>query len=329
MKSVFRLLWGITFLASLDLLALEKKSSLQCIDPIFNFGTVEDSQTIRHLFVLRNQGSQPIHILGVQSSCGCTLTQVSSEVIEPGAEVHLAVELSLAGQKGEIAKWITVESNDPECPMLSLRMEGVAMTRIAVIPSTVSWGEIGPAHGDQRVLHLVAGDQVIFHLKEVKYDTRLLKVAWESLREGKEYRLSVSLQKPLFLGKINTAIEVVTDYSEKSLIRIPVQAMVLDEIDVYPAEIVLMKGGEQDISRTLVIRTRGTKKLEIKEVKLPSSDLQYRIDPFGEKDWILKLSHFPLATQLVGKSLMIQTDSAGREWIRIPFRVVEEKLPSL
>jgi len=92
--------------------------------PVYAFGSVTEGIAVTHTFILKNTGDDVLEISGVRASCGCTTAELATDSIEPGESVDLEVLVDTAGFGGTISKSITVYSNDPETPVLSLRVMG-------------------------------------------------------------------------------------------------------------------------------------------------------------------------------------------------------------
>jgi len=92
--------------------------------PVYNFGSIVEGLAVVHTFVLTNTGDEVLQISGVNATCGCTTTDLTAQSIEPGGSVDLDVLINTSGFSGTITKAITVYSNDPGMPLLSLRVTG-------------------------------------------------------------------------------------------------------------------------------------------------------------------------------------------------------------
>ncbi len=92
--------------------------------PVYDFGSVTEGIAVTHTFILKNTGDDVLEISGVRASCGCTTAELATDSIEPGESVDLEVLVDTAGFGGTISKSITVYSNDPETPVLNLRVTG-------------------------------------------------------------------------------------------------------------------------------------------------------------------------------------------------------------
>ncbi len=51
----------------------------------FDFGPVPRGARVKHDFVLTNRLAEPVTILGLRPSCGCTSGKASTSVVNPGA----------------------------------------------------------------------------------------------------------------------------------------------------------------------------------------------------------------------------------------------------
>ena len=88
----------------------------------FDFGRVLPRRTLRKEFRLLNLGERPLQISGISKSCGCTRAVVGETVLEPGAATTLNVEVETRLAKGKIGQQVVVRSNDPETPLLEVKL---------------------------------------------------------------------------------------------------------------------------------------------------------------------------------------------------------------
>ena len=91
---------------------------------IKDVGPVETDSKIPTEFLLYNTGGKTLRITDVQTSCGCTVAQVSKYNVPPGDFARLQVQMDTSIKLGKVRKEITVSSNDPERPKLTLFLIG-------------------------------------------------------------------------------------------------------------------------------------------------------------------------------------------------------------
>jgi len=89
---------------------------------VYDFGTIKSGDKAKHDFVVKNAGKSDLLIRKIATSCGCTATNLKSQVVKPGESTVIAVEFNSAGRTGNQAKQITVISNDPENPKMMLNI---------------------------------------------------------------------------------------------------------------------------------------------------------------------------------------------------------------
>jgi len=86
----------------------------------WDFGKIKEGDIPSYVFVFRNSGDEPLVIRRVRTSCGCTAALVSDKTLEPGDKGELKVTFNSRGYEGNVAKYVYVESNDPDQPVKQL-----------------------------------------------------------------------------------------------------------------------------------------------------------------------------------------------------------------
>lgn len=102
----------------------EASQSLLEVDPSsFDLGTVVYGEVAEKTFKLRNTGSNPLEILKVSTSCGCTQASVQKEnsIIAPGEETDMLVTFDPAVHKddsdlGDIVRVVYIRTDDQSYP---------------------------------------------------------------------------------------------------------------------------------------------------------------------------------------------------------------------
>ncbi|MFQ6101673.1 MAG: DUF1573 domain-containing protein [Anaerolineae bacterium] len=89
----------------------------------FDFGTIPNTEPVRHTFQVRNVGRGTLEITGVSTSCGCTTAEVGSRRLRPGEATDLTVTYDPQVHEGETGRFMRVvyiRSNDPDTPEATL-----------------------------------------------------------------------------------------------------------------------------------------------------------------------------------------------------------------
>jgi hypothetical protein len=89
----------------------------------WDFGKIKQGAEPSYEFVFKNDGDAILNILNVESSCGCTAILVSNKKVDPGKTGKIKVTFNSTGYAGEVAKYVYVQSDDPNTPRAELKIE--------------------------------------------------------------------------------------------------------------------------------------------------------------------------------------------------------------
>ncbi|MBT8341200.1 MAG: DUF1573 domain-containing protein [Desulfatitalea sp.] len=103
----------------------------------FTFDEVLEGEMVTHAFLIENQGTAPLKVLDVHTSCGCTTAQRPG-VIAPGAQDEIVVKGNTNGYGGRIFhKIIMVSTNDSLQPRIELQLSGPAVQFARIEPNHI------------------------------------------------------------------------------------------------------------------------------------------------------------------------------------------------
>ncbi|MEM6632564.1 MAG: DUF1573 domain-containing protein [Bacteroidota bacterium] len=80
----------------------------------FDFGEIQQGDTVSHTFTFKNLGTQPLRISNIKPSCGCTAPNWTKALVPPGEEGFVEVIFNSTGKSGTQNKSITVFLNTEE-----------------------------------------------------------------------------------------------------------------------------------------------------------------------------------------------------------------------
>lgn len=84
----------------------------------YDFGTVkEEAGPIIHEFKFINNSSEPIKILNVKASCGCTTPAWTRESVEPGASGFVQAQYNPKNRPGQFNKSLTITTDYSDAPI--------------------------------------------------------------------------------------------------------------------------------------------------------------------------------------------------------------------
>lgn len=110
-----KILFSFALLASTSgILFAQKGPVFQFKDnqEIFDFGKVKEGASVEHIYEFKNIGDQPLQIVKIDASCGCTAPDWQPKTpILPGKTGTIKVVFNTKGHPGLAYKEITIKSN--------------------------------------------------------------------------------------------------------------------------------------------------------------------------------------------------------------------------
>jgi hypothetical protein len=77
----------------------------------YDFGVIKRGPGAKHTFEFTNVGDQPIIVMNVTPSCGCTNVDWSKTPVLPGQKGYVQLELKTEEQHGVFNKEVYIQSN--------------------------------------------------------------------------------------------------------------------------------------------------------------------------------------------------------------------------
>ena len=77
----------------------------------YDFGTVEEGEIVKAIYVVSNPGETDLIITKVTPSCGCTVPSWPREAIKPGDSAEIIANFNTAGKPNRQMKTLTLTTN--------------------------------------------------------------------------------------------------------------------------------------------------------------------------------------------------------------------------
>ncbi len=113
---------GFAFLISVTLIAAicQAQPKLVLEKQEFDLGAVYNGNIVKASLKLTNGGTDRLFIQSIRTSCGCTTVKQPKTELKPGESDVLEVEFNSAGFRGEVTKYVHIETNDPSNQYVSV-----------------------------------------------------------------------------------------------------------------------------------------------------------------------------------------------------------------
>ena len=159
--------------------------SLVVVEPVRDAGVVLPGATVREVFTLRNEGAGELRILGVDPDCGCTVVAFD-HVIAPGESGEISAEVDVSRFVGPIAKYLSVLTNDPANPQVSLTIKAEVRPKVQVYPAYARFLTVEGEEELRAEMTVWASDLDGFKLVSVRSPYPFLDVEFRQATEDEE-----------------------------------------------------------------------------------------------------------------------------------------------
>ncbi len=115
-----------------------ESSKIKVENSEYDFGVVApDSKDNKGRFTFTNVGQGTLKIDHVQSTCGCTVPELSKKEYAPGETGMVEITFHAPAHAGSVTKHLYIISNDPETPRAELALKAKVEVKVVAEPNTV------------------------------------------------------------------------------------------------------------------------------------------------------------------------------------------------
>jgi hypothetical protein len=302
---------------------------IEVAEPIFDLGQRWSTEpSVKHDFVVKNTGQVPLHIKGVVSSCGCTHVGKKNVTLEPDKTWNLSVELDLSKQQQLAMHRITVLSDDPQQPKLELKIRGVIRKPITMMPfNGMFFGKVKADERRERVLAIRNHTDDAMDLKIVRCAGQTFTAKIDSVKPGKEYKLTMTARPPYKPGVNTGRIDLTTGIKLQPKLVIRPQAFSPPRLLVTPNPLTLPKSLPNGAKRTISVRNNGPKDVKVLRATCSIDGVTAEVRSAGEGKVHNVIVRFPsgLALPIGGGEITIHTDDEESPQLKV--RVNQQGTP--
>ncbi|MCF7847241.1 MAG: DUF1573 domain-containing protein [Kiritimatiellales bacterium] len=211
------------------LLLTEASAELVCDRASFNFGERTEGDVVTHAFILRNTGKKTVVIDRVETDCGCSVGEPSTNSVAPGASAIITASLDLMGRTGKQFRDFYVFTEDSPRDPVALTLEGDSAIRTEITPRMLMFRNVpaGEEHSGTVVLRGLKGD---LGLGMPRSSSKRVQCSLTPGAKKDEYILTVVLPEDLPAGT-HTASIIIPAYNNTRMLVVPVYASVKASAD--------------------------------------------------------------------------------------------------
>ncbi len=176
-----------------------------------NFGSLQRDAAEQKTLNIINQGEQAVILKGAKVDTD--QLRVSLREVEAGRKYDLEVQTVPPLKAAKIRGKITVETDLKEMPELVVYAHAYVQPRISLMPQILMVPESGE-HDFRRRFVVKAAAGVTIHVKDVKVSNPKVETKLETVREGAEYQIWVTVPVGQSLPAGGDTITITTDDAE-------------------------------------------------------------------------------------------------------------------
>jgi len=281
-----------------------------------DFGTVARAAKAEFYFPVKNIYAEPVHILAVRASCGCTTPTVTKETIERNETGYIIATFNTDRFLGSRRATIKVTLDRPQPARVELTIEGFVRRDVVIDPGVVRFGEVASGQAEAQAVNVAYAGRDDWQLMQVESSAGYLQTLIEEKRRqgGRvDYRLTVRLSDHAPAGYIQEELVLLTNDRNSTSRRIPlkVEGRVVPHLSVQPRSLYLgdLVVGEP-VTKKLIVR--GRIPFKVLAVKMGDRVLDVEASKEAKPLHVLSVTFTPEQPGPLENDLVIETDLTGQ-----------------
>lgn len=231
------------FLALISIRTLSILIFVAAIAPVFaqiqvssnatNFGQVNQGEPISTKFNLRNSGTKPVTITGLEFSTPGMNARVK-QVIEADSSAEILISWDSSRLRGEVEGQAILTFDDPANPQIVLTLSGTVVPSIEILPRPAVY--ISQFKGEEKSasLKIRSNQQKPLQLLRLESMGEHFKAEYEVLKEGQLFQINITIPAETAIGRYRESLLVHTDNPQLKLIHLEVNTLVKADVFFNP-----------------------------------------------------------------------------------------------
>ena len=202
-----------------------------------NFGTVAKGSKTEYRFVFRNIYKEPLHVVGVRTSCGCTSPEVTVRDLKTHETGEVVAKFNTRTFLGQHGATLTVTFDKPYFAEVQLRVAGNIRGDVTFDPPFVDLGNVDLGKGAERSVRVTHVGSTPWEIKDVRSANANFEVSLSKPTHGPSqsaYDLTVRLKPEAAAGYVNGQLILVTNDPRAAQIPMDIEGRIVAEVTVSP-----------------------------------------------------------------------------------------------
>jgi hypothetical protein len=214
---------------------------LAVAEPAHDFGKLVKGDNVTHTFVLRNIGDEPVNVVFIKPSCGCTVAEFD-KVIPPGGEGRVTAALDTMTLTGKASSALEVFAEGHETALATLVLSAEVVSKLYAHPGYARW--IYVQHEAEGTISqtVYSSDGAEFEVLSVEPPMPAIEVSFrpataeerQAKATGSQWVVDATLDSAAPVGAITGFLTVQTTHPLQKVMQVPVSGFVRPTLFVEP-----------------------------------------------------------------------------------------------
>ncbi len=284
-----------------------------------DFGPVPRGAKVHHEFVLTNRFNEPVTILDVRASCGCTTGRASASVVPPGGAATVAAEMdtrNFVGRKATVL-FVSVVTASGKQAEARLGVVSTILSDIVFNPGTIDFGAVSRGQPASQTLTIDRVGLPSWRVERMisgcgAIDASLVETVRDGQRVG--YTLTVAIKPDAPAGQVRDEIRLVTNDRETSVLPVRVSALIRGDLTASPSVLALGRvASASGVEGKFLVRA--SHPFAVKTIEGSGEGFQASVDDASAKPvHLITVNYHPQPSLIRGdvrRVFRVHTDLAG------------------
>lgn len=187
------------------------------------FGQIEPRAKVTGEYLLTNTGKETLEIDKVGKSCGCTVPNLETKILEPGQSVPLKITFNASDRPGKVKKSVWITTKAPHKPeKLNMTLTAEVIQFIDVQPARLNLTIQDAA--DTAKITLKSMDDQPFKVTGINSTTNTINADFDPSVSSTVHELNLKIDSPKLRKAIRGNVVVKIDHPKTKSVTIAYQA---------------------------------------------------------------------------------------------------------
>jgi len=238
-----------------------------------DFGVVARGADVKYRLTITNNLQQPVHIVDVTTSCGCTAARPEKDTLAKGESTYVEITMNTVKFEGHKSSSVTVIFDRPAHAEVRIPVESYIRRDVVLTPGGVQFGSVAKGTGLDRTIGIAYAGRNDWKIRDViSRNPHVQAQVVETQRAAGivKYDLRIALKDSAPLGPFRDQVILITNDAGSSSIPVLLDGMVEADYSISP-ELVSFGTLAPGERKTVNVVVRGKRPFKIDRIESETS----------------------------------------------------------